>query len=107
MVNGFHFDISPLDHSPVIAGPATVALFIPGSSGDDRAVMFTYRKTVIGSVATQNVPTQAVAIPENTIAPVDVILETSTDLVTWIAALPGNYTPAPEKRFFRVRTVLH
>ncbi len=85
----------------VIAGPATVA-----AETNDRLV-FTYRKTAVASVATQNIPSQTVAIPENTIAPADVILESSTDLNIWNSALPGSFTPSALKRFFRLRLVLH
>jgi len=33
------------------------------------------------------------------------LLESSTDLVNWAAALPGVYGAGAEKRFFRVRAV--
>ena len=103
-VNGVTFDQLAKGNlqNVVIAGPAT--LFIRIDSG---GLIFTYRKTVIASVATQNVPSQTVAIPENTIAPADVILESSTDLMTWISAFPGSFAPSELKRFFRLRLVLH
>ncbi len=85
------------------AGPLTVSVTL----GSDQQLVFTYRKTVVASVATQNIPSQTVAIPENTIAPADVILESSTDLNIWNSALPGSFTPSALKRFFRLRLVLH
>jgi len=85
-----------------LPGPATLSL----SCGVGFAGIVTYKITTIANVASQAANTQAVELPADTIAPIDVILETSTDLATWIAALPGNYAPAPEKRFFRLRTVL-
>ena len=85
------------------AGPATLSLKCPvGTFG-----IATYKITTIGNVATQAANALAVEIPADTVLPVDVILEESDDLLTWIAALPGNYPVAPAKRFFRVRTVLH
>ena len=94
----------PAFQNAVIAGPATVSAF---TRANNQGLIFTYRKTVVVSVATQNIPSQTVAIPENTIAPADVILESSTDLNSWISALPGSFTPSALKRFFRLRLVLH
>lgn len=85
------------------AGPLSVSVLVP----NDESLVFTYRKTVIASVAVQNIPSQTVAIPESTIAPADVILESSTDLNIWNSALPGSFTPSALKRFFRLRLVLH
>ena len=87
----------------VVAGPLTVSVDCPVGN----ALIFTYKLTTIANVASQAANAQAVEIPAATIAPVDVILEKSDDLLTWTAALPGNYPVAPAKRFFRVRTVLH
>jgi hypothetical protein len=85
------------------AGPLTVSISVPSG----RALVFTYKMTPNTTVATQCAPAQAVVIPADTIAPVDIILESSTDLMTWTAALPGNYGTSPSKRFFRVRTMFH
>ena len=103
-VNGVNFSqFTPRDlQTVVIAGPATLY-----ARTDSDGLIFTYRKTVIASIATQNVPSQTVAIPENTIAPADVILESSTDLMTWLSAFPGSFAPSELKRFFRLRLVLH
>jgi len=51
------------------------------------------------------IPTSAVVIPTDATGPVNVILESSTDLVTWTAANPGTYGASTTKRFFRVRAV--
>ena len=85
------------------AGPITVSVSVPNAE----SLVFTYRMAVVASVATQNIPSQTVAIPENTIAPADVILESSTDLSAWTSAFPGSFTPSALKRFFRLRLVLH
>jgi len=54
---------------------------------------------------TTTIPTSAVVIPTDATGPVNVILESSTDLVTWTAANPGTYGASTTKRFFRVRAV--
>lgn len=55
--------------------------------------------------STTTIPTSAVVIPTDATGPVNVILESSTDLVTWTAANPGTYGASTTKRFFRVRAV--
>ena len=46
-----------------------------------------------------------VVIPENVASGVDVLLEQSSDIVTWTQCLPGTYNAATQKRFFRVRAL--
>jgi hypothetical protein len=48
-------------------------------------------------------PSNSIVIPDNTIGTVAVVLESSTDLVNWSAALPGDYSNTVSKRFFRIR----
>ena len=71
---------------------------------NDNAVLLTLRlKDNISTTTTT--PTSAVVIPTDATGPVNVILESSTDLVTWTAANPGTYGASTTKRFFRVRAV--
>lgn len=51
------------------------------------------------------VPSNAVVIPSQTRGPVEVLLESSADLVTWNRAEPGTYGAAASNRFFRVRAL--
>ena len=44
-----------------------------------------------------------VVIPADAGGPVTVILESSTDMITWTAASPGSYGTSTSKRFFRLR----
>ena len=81
-----------------IAGPKTVVIEV----ASNQALLCTYKITTATETATANVASQAVVIPENATAPVDIILESSTDLVTWTAAVAGSYAPSTSKRFFRV-----
>lgn len=46
-----------------------------------------------------------VVIPDDGGGPVQIILESSTDLITWTAANPGTYGTTSQKRFFRLRAV--
>ena len=92
-----------LSPSFVIAGPHTVRLLpVNGAS-----LVCSYKLKPNGEVATQNVASQVVVIPQTATNPADVILESSTDLITWTAALPGSYSPSASNRFFRVRVVAH
>jgi len=85
----------------IIAGPdKTIAGF--GTVG---IVTIRVRpKTDLLSPGTQ--PAQisnAVVIPADAAGPVNILLESSTDLVTWTAASPGTYGSSTVRRFFRVR----
>jgi hypothetical protein len=82
----------------VTAGPATISLI---SGNSTTSPMFcTVEITTPGDASA---PTSAVVIPADSAGPVNIILESSTDLISWTAALPGNYGTSTEKRFFRVR----
>ena len=80
------------------AGPGVLI-----SSGTDQNGV-TYR-LVDNTSTTTTTPTSAVVIPTDATGSVNVILESSTDLVTWTAANPGTYGASTTKRFFRVRAV--
>ncbi|NBU71972.1 MAG: hypothetical protein EBS53_11085 [Bacteroidetes bacterium] len=58
-----------------------------------------------GSASTQIIPSASVVVPANAIGDVDVLLEQSTDMITWTQCLPGTYNASTQKRFFRVRAV--
>ena len=47
----------------------------------------------------------SVVVPANATGDVDVLLEQSTDMITWTQCLPGTYNASTQKRFFRVRAV--
>lgn len=91
--------------SVVIAGPRTIS--VTNSANQGGKLICTYKVTAVSTVATVNVASQAVVIPADATAPVDIILESSTDLTNWTAAVAGSYAPSTSKRFFRVRLVAH
>lgn len=83
-------------------GPATI--IISGGSAAAK-VCLSYKIFDNSTVAGTAVPSTAVVIPADASGPVSIILESSTDLVTWTAASPGSYGSSTAKRFFRVRAV--
>jgi hypothetical protein len=86
--------------APAVAGPATITLTVaPGPPGVDPN--FCTIELVSPSEPIQ--PSNSVVIPADSGGPVNIILESSTDLITWTAALPGSYGTSTAKRFFRVR----
>ena len=58
------------------------------------------------NVVSNYVPADAIVIPSSATGNVQIILESSTDLVNWTAANPGTYgASSATNRFFRVRAV--
>jgi hypothetical protein len=81
---------------PTTVGPSMVSL-IAGCTGAASCVI------EIASADEPFTPSNAVVVPADSGGPVNIILESSTDLITWTPALPGAYGTSTEKRFFRVR----
>jgi hypothetical protein len=52
------------------------------------------------------IPVNSVVIPSDAAGPVQIILESSSDLVNWVPSLPGTYGSTYTNRFFRVRAVI-
>lgn len=89
----------------VVAGPATIRLKVKNTNTywqDSCAVYSTFQIT---DSQPQFSPSTAVVIPTDATGPVDIVLESSPDLVNWTAALPGTYGASATNRFFRVRAV--
>jgi len=93
-------------HPIILAGPLTVS--VRSTSTYNRAIC-TYRLSDNVSSSAPSVetftPSNSVVIPANANGNIQIILESSVDMVTWTAATPGTYSSATEKRFFRVRAV--
>ena len=98
-----------------VRGPATITAEAKGAlnaSNPARALVtikvLTEAEYLSGGVSIQpstSVPSNSVVIPEDATGPVTILLESSTDLITWTSALPGSYGQSTVKRFFRVRAV--
>ena len=54
---------------------------------------------------TNIIPSSAVVIPSDSSGPVQIILESSEDMVNWNSANPGTYGASTNERFFRIRAV--
>ena len=102
-----------------VEGPVVVRLVLPESSewmtihaepNKKSTALFSFEVNPHSSLqesSTTNttVPTSAVVVPSNATGDVDVLLEQSTDMITWTQCLPGTYNASTQKRFFRVRAV--
>lgn len=86
---------------PVIAGPATLQLFSSISPGTNYA--FGICTVKIARNTDLIAPSSSVVIPADNNGPVQIILESSADFITWNPALPGLYGTTTTNRFFRVR----
>jgi hypothetical protein len=93
--------------APIIVGPATLHLvssrWNPGVPETQAPVMLIYRVTT--ETGPNPTPSNTVVIPSDAAGPVEIILESSVDLVNWTRAEPGEYGASTEKRFFRLRAV--
>ena len=89
------------DQTLIIPGPGKLRIKQSASNSSFyiRALIPVYTKEIMSTTAKY-----ASVIPENAKTNVSVILEQSTDLVSWTAANPGDFSPSTSKRFFRVRT---
>jgi hypothetical protein len=116
---------SPSPASKTIIGPAVVDLIlyapaeeysvnagqnIDGSSGFSTATAFwRYEINDYGATSSSGtsnlISAASVVVPANATGDVDVLLEQSTDMITWTQCLPGTYNASTQKRFFRVRAV--
>lgn len=84
--------------SNVISRPALVTFTVYTQSE--------FMRTKNSSVATASVSqTNSVVIPTDAAGPVNVVMETSADMITWNAANPGLYGASDPSRFFRIRAV--
>jgi hypothetical protein len=88
------------------AGPARIRAKVHTSepSHVGRSVIATVSVVRANAVPTIT-PLNAAVIPSDATGNFSVILESSTDMVTWTPANPGTYSSTIAKRFFRVRIV--
>ena len=97
-LNWFELVTNRLPNLTFFAGPGSLTLApVPGC----QAVATV---NVVRSVPNSQLAS-TVVIPDDGGGPVQIILESSTDLITWTAANPGTYGTSNSKRFFRLRAV--
>jgi hypothetical protein len=77
-------------------------------AGYPGAATFQITTPATATVISNYVPADAIVIPSSATGNVQIILESSPDLVNWTAASPGTYgASAGTNRFFRVRAVVN
>lgn len=95
-------ELGGIDFSPLqIAGPAVLRISMSNAYPVSQVGWATVSITRAGSPAAA--PNGTVVIPEDATGQFQVLLESSTDLITWTAANPGTYGGSTQKRFFRTR----
>ena len=82
-----------------VVGPGTIRLT---SSHADTKTAVTFGITRASAVPSVT-PSNAVVIPNDAAGTFQVILESSTDMISWTAANPGSYSGTTQQRFFRTR----
>lgn len=92
----------------VVAGPATLTLAFsstPQVAGHGCLLTYRLKDSTENEAVLSAAAGSSVVIPTDATGPVQVIMESSTDLITWTAATPGTYGANTTKRFFRLRAV--
>ncbi|HEV7923731.1 MAG TPA: hypothetical protein VGR14_00135 [Verrucomicrobiae bacterium] len=106
--------IGPFANQAVVTGLTNFTLsFLSNPASNQPPVWATFKisappcTNASTLVISNYVPADAIVIPASATGNVDVILESSPDLVNWTAANPGVYGPsAATNRFFRVRAAV-
>lgn len=98
---------SPTEGTFLAAGPCTVVFSITSQNGGTNAYYYTLLRQTpqTNNTASQGIPSTAVVIPNDSGGPVNIVLESSSDLVNWYSSNPGQYGTSYTNRFFRVRAV--
>lgn len=94
------------NNMPTLVGPATIIVTATQSpaSGWTGNILCTMSINQLNlCVTNQFTPNTGVVIPADSGGPVNIILESSVDLINWIPANPGTYGTSTTNRFFRVR----
>jgi hypothetical protein len=95
-------DFSAFGGAPVVVGPATLRLTATAAANTTVSGTL-FCSAEITSLEDTFVPSNTVVIPADIGGPVNIIMESSIDLVSWTAAMPGVYGTNTLKRFFRIR----
>ncbi|HEY5298634.1 MAG TPA: hypothetical protein VIK59_12005 [Verrucomicrobiae bacterium] len=86
---------------PAIAGPATIS--VTRTVNTTAFAICTIEVSTPNTVSSSTfVPRTAVVIPADSGGSVNIILESSPDLINWYPSLPGSYGANYTNRFFRV-----
>ena len=115
-MNGLSFkytesSMNTANNRPVVVGPATITLVATVSlasqgnvvTGQDNMICTISTNPPIQCPTSPFIPNTGIVIPADSGGPVNIILESSVDLVNWIPADTGTYGTTTTNRFFRVR----
>ena len=90
-----------------IIGPALIEFHDRYKLDRDQSTILVYDlKKTTASNSSPNLPSNTVVIPTDAAGPVEIVMESSKDLVNWTRAEPGTYGTDTPKRFFRIRAVV-
>ena len=92
----------PLRH--IFGGPCRLQFRGSQSEGTVWGAL-TYKITPKQSSTFQERPSNTVVIPADSAGPVEIIMESSEDMINWTRTEPGTYGTSTAKRFFRIRAV--
>ena len=95
-------DDIPLASLPTFAGPLDIRLW--ANTGSESKAFTVLKITEISQ--SEVIPKNTVVIPADASGTVEIILESSEDLITWTPADSGSYGKGRAKRFFRVRSLV-
>ncbi len=102
LTTGGIFSLLPL----VITGPSNTIATVAAVPGNFVTFRLRTKAEFVSSLAVPSVAvSSSVVIPEDTAGPVTLVMESSTDMVTWTAANPGTYGTSTPRRFFRIRAL--
>ncbi len=100
MIGGVEFN--PPTTGYTVAGPATI---YARSGGNGTSPAFVTVSITRANSTPTSAPLNTVVIPSDATGSYNVVLESSTDLITWVAANPATYSGITTNRFFRVRVI--
>jgi len=90
-----------------IIGPALIEFHDRYKLDRNQSTIFVYDlKKTTTSNSSPSLPSNTVVIPTDASGPVEIVMESSKDLVNWTLAEPGTYGTDTPKRFFRIRAVV-
>ena len=87
----------------IFTGVTNIQVAIPPGTSFPVFGVLTF--TITTPTAQSSIPANAVVIPTDATGPVQIVLESSSDLVNWTTSLPGIYGNTHSNRFFRVRAI--
>jgi hypothetical protein len=99
---------SPSTSEPAFSftGAINISMTISGNATQPLVTeMMTFNVFTPSTNSISVTPVNSVVIPSDATGPVQIILESSSDLVNWVPSLPGTYGNTYTNRFFRVRAV--